>query len=72
MKNLKQAIEELVIDQEIIARIAEYETLLNKLNNDEQRKQISFAVVVSFDTCSKVFVLLTPMLEISFTLSLTF
>jgi hypothetical protein len=48
MNNLKLAIEELLVDKEIIARIAEYKNLINQLDNDEQINHLKSVVRVSY------------------------
>jgi hypothetical protein len=44
INNLKRAIEELLSNKEIIARIAEYKNLMNQLDNDEQIKHLKFVI----------------------------
>jgi hypothetical protein len=48
MKNLKLAIEQLVIDSEIISRVTEYGVLMNQLTNDEQIKYMNTVIRVSY------------------------
>jgi hypothetical protein len=40
MEKLKVAIENLLIDEEIVSRISEYNDLMDKLNKDEQISKI--------------------------------
>lgn len=48
MEKLKVAIENLLIDEEIVSRISEYNDLINKLNKDEQISKTHTVIRVSY------------------------
>jgi hypothetical protein len=48
MEKLKVAMENLLIDEEIVSRISEYNDLMDKLNKDEQISKMHTVIRISY------------------------